>query len=341
VGILTSTRCILILCILLITFNVPGQDIHFSQYNGSLLNLNPGFTGLFDGDYRIGAIYRSQWQSVPVSYSTFSMNGERRLKPRQLEKDMAGVGLLFNSDRAGDAKYGTTQLYVSGNYIFLVKPDSSLMVTAGLNLGWCQVSFNYDKMTFDAQYDGLGFNRSLGSGENFNFVQKSYADVNVGSVIRYIHHSKHRFIYGISVHHLTSPVISYQGNDLSRLDYKVTNYLSYATAIRPNTDVIAEALVSNQGKFMEVIPHVSLKYYLRSETVKAVSAGVCYRSKDAVVVRIGYFYKTMQSGIAYDVNISGFTPATNRRGAFEIFINYVIRLKPGSIDRKRPCPAFL
>jgi len=33
---------------------VRGQDIHFSQYNMSPLNLNPAFTGSFDGDYRAG-----------------------------------------------------------------------------------------------------------------------------------------------------------------------------------------------------------------------------------------------------------------------------------------------
>src|SRR5690606_13281714 len=89
-----------------------GQDIHFSQFNSSLLNLTPGFTGLYYGDYRVGAVYRSQWQSVPVKYNTFSMHGEKVIKPRDFEKDLVGVGFLFNSDRAGDARYGTTQAYL-------------------------------------------------------------------------------------------------------------------------------------------------------------------------------------------------------------------------------------
>jgi hypothetical protein len=69
-----------------------GQDIHFSQFSGSLLNISPGYTGMFNGDYRLSAIYRSQWQSVPVSYSTFNMNGEIRVKPKKLNKDMLGFG---------------------------------------------------------------------------------------------------------------------------------------------------------------------------------------------------------------------------------------------------------
>jgi type IX secretion system PorP/SprF family membrane protein len=318
-----------------------GQDIHFSQFNGSLLNLTPGFTGLFNGDFRVGAIYRSQWQAVPVPYSTFSMNGEARIKPKQLVKDMVGVGLVFNSDKAGDSRYGTTQLYANGSYIFLGKPDSTLLFTLGMNLGWCQVGFDYDKMTFDSQFDGVNYNKTTASGENFDWTKYNYADVNLGTGIQYILDNKHRFTLGLGFHHLTSPVITYQGNKLSKLDFKLTNYLSYSTPINQKVDVIAEALISKQAKNYEIIPHSSLKYYFNKDDNKAVLAGLCLRARDAVVFRFGYTHKTLQSGISYDINTSKFTAATNRRGAFEIFVNYVISRKPSNFVKKRACPVFM
>jgi len=318
-----------------------GQDIHFSQFNGSLLNLTPGFTGLFNGDFRVGAIYRSQWQAVPVPYSTFSMNGEARIKPKQLVKDMVGVGLVFNSDKAGDSRYGTTQLYANGSYIFLGKPDSTLLFTIGMNLGWCQVGFDYDKMTFDNQFDGVNYNKTTASGENFDWTKYNYADLNLGTGIQYILDHKHRFTVGLGFHHLTSPVITYQGNMLSKLDFKLTNYLSYSTPINQKVDVIAEALISKQAKNYEIIPHSSLKYYFNKDDNKAVLAGMCLRARDAVVFRFGYTHKTLQSGIAYDINTSKFTAATNRRGAFEIFVNYVISRKPSNFVKKRVCPVFM
>jgi len=318
-----------------------GQDIHFSQFNGSLLNLTPGFTGLFNGDFRVGAIYRSQWQAVPVPYSTFSMNGEARIKPKQLVKDMIGVGLVFNSDKAGDSRYGTTQLYANGSYIFLGKPDSTLLFTIGMNLGWCQVGFDYDKMTFDNQFDGVNYNKTTASGENFDWTKYNYADLNLGTGIQYILDNKHKFTVGLGFHHLTSPVITYQGNKLSKLDFKLTNYLSYSTPINQKVDVIAEALISKQAKNYEIIPHSSLKYYFNKDDNKAVLAGLCLRARDAVVFRFGYTHKTLQSGIAYDINTSKFTAATNRRGAFEIFVNYVISRKPSNFVKKRVCPVFM
>jgi hypothetical protein len=63
-----------------------AQDIHFSQFDGALLNISPAYTGVFDGDYRFSAIYRSQWQAVPVGYSTFNINAETKLKPLFFKK---------------------------------------------------------------------------------------------------------------------------------------------------------------------------------------------------------------------------------------------------------------
>ncbi|MCE3226557.1 MAG: hypothetical protein K0S32_1108 [Bacteroidetes bacterium] len=326
---------------MLLCGSVSGQDIHFSQYDGSLLNHSPAFTGMFNGDYRVGAIYRSQWQAVPVPYSTFSMNGEARFKPPSFAKDMIGAGVLFNSDKAGDTRYGTTHLYLSGTYLHSATADSSLLVSAGLNVGWCQVGFDYERMTFDNQFDGLQYNPTLASGERFTWTKYNYADINFGLAAQYRINRSLNVTYGFSLLHLTTPVISYQGNFVSRLDMKIGNYVRVVTPVSAKADVIGEALFNKQGKYYEVIPHGSVKYYLNRDDNKAVLAGACWRARDAVIFRVGYTYKTMNSGIAYDINTSKFIAATNRRGAFEIFINYIIKKEPSYVAKKRVCPVFM
>jgi len=66
--------------------------------------------------------------------------------------------------------------------------------------------------------------------------------------------------------------------------------------------------------------------------------GVCWRARDAFIVRAGYSHQTFQAGMSYDINYSKFTAATNYRGAFEIFVNYVIKNKPFVPVKKRVCP---
>lgn len=318
-----------------------GQDIHFSQFDGSLLNITPAFTGFFNGDYRVGCIYRSQWQSVPVPYSTISMSGETRLTPRALGRDMIGLGLTFNNDVAGDARYGTTNVYLSGAYIKPVKQDSSLLVSAGMNIGFCSVGFDYSRMTFDNQFDGLQYSSATATGEHFDWTRYNYADVNLGAAVQYRLRYKYFFTLGMGFDHMTTPVITYQGNRLSKLDFKTINYLRFSTILNPKMDVIVDAMINKQGKYYEIIPHSSLKYYFNRDNNKAVLGGASFRAKDAVVLRMGYTEKTLQAGIAYDINISKFTAATNRRGAFEIFINYIFKRQNTYTVKKRVCPVFM
>jgi type IX secretion system PorP/SprF family membrane protein len=306
-----------------------------------LLNISPAFTGFFNGDFRGSAIYRSQWQSVPVPYSTISMSGEALLKPPSLGKDMVGLGLTFNNDVAGDARYNTTHLYLSGSFIKNVKADSSLLVSFGANVGYCHVGFDYNKMTFDNQFDGLQYSSSTPTGEKFNYVNYNYADVNLGGAFQYRLNYKHFFTLGMGFTHITTPVISYQGNYQSKLDFKTINYLKYAVITGKKTDLIVDAMINKQGKYFEVMPHASLKYYFNRDLNRAVLGGLSLRTGDALIIRFGFTDKTLQSGIAYDINISHFTPATNRRGAFEMYVIYVLKKQKSYSVKKRVCPVFM
>jgi type IX secretion system PorP/SprF family membrane protein len=325
----------------IILSTLKAQDIHFSQFNGSLLNLNPAFTGFFNGDYRVGAIYRTQWRAVPVPYNTISFSGESRIRPNLERRDMAGVGLVFNNDRAGDTRYHTTQLYLHGSYIYSAKEDSSLLISGGFNVGYCSVGFDYARMTFDNQYDGLNYNSAAPTGEQFQWTNDNYFDYNFGVAGQYILNRKQRFVFGTALHHLTSPHITYQGNDVSKLDRKSSNYISFATPINQKLDLIAELLYNRQGKYNELVPHASIKYYTNKDANQSISAGLSARAVDAFILRGGYTYKNLQAGLSYDINFSKFTAATNARGAFEVYIIHVFFRKYQTILKKKPCPVFM
>lgn len=277
---------------------------------------------------------------MPVSYSTFNLNGEMRLKPRSLLRDAIGVGFIFNNDKAGDAAYGTTQFYLSGSYIWILKKDSSLMMSIGSSAGWCQVGFNYSKMTFDTQFDGVRFNSGLANGEQFAWTQTNYFDLNGGAALFWQPNRNHRIQYGFGIYHLRGPITTFQG-DIKKLDYRMAHYASYTTPVSNQTDIVAELMYTQQGKYFEVVPHVSLKRFVDKATGQAVLGGICWRARDAIILRAGYHQGALQSGMAYDINISQFTAASNRRGAFEIYINYVFKNKPSFIAKPRYCPSFL
>jgi len=338
-----STFCLnLFFTILMIcSKSIVSQDIHFSQYNGSLLNANPAFSGFFDGDHRIGAIYRSQWSSVPVSYSTFSAFGDTKLKTKNMKSDRIGVGLLFNNDKAGYANYSINQFFLSGSYIHKLNKDSTLLWSTGANIGFSNVAFNYSKMTFDNQYDGNSYNASQATGENFASNATNYADVNLGTLIKYAFKQRAYVQYGLSFSHINSPKITFQNNTSVKIDAKLYNYFSFQYPVAPSLDVMLELLHQRQGKFNEFIPTAMLKLRLNETNQQQVGVGFNYRAKDAFVARLFYQVKTLNVGLSYDVNTSKFVAATNRRGGVEVYLTYIFKKIVPFVPKTRVCPIYM
>ena len=327
----------LVLCF----FNVTAQDVHFSQYNGSVLNLNPAFTGLFDGDYRVNGIFRSQWSSVPVPYQSFSIAGDGRFKTKKMKSDCFGVGIMFNNDKSGDTHYGTNQLYLSASYIHKLNSDSTLLLSLGLNGGISNVGFNYSLMTFDNQYQGNAYNAANNTGEHFTKTASTFGDFSFGTALQYALKQRAYIQYGISFHHFTSPKLTFQNNNSIKIDPKLNNYLCFAYPVGATTDVLVEALVSNQGKYTEVVPGAQIKLRLDETRNQVISAGIYYRLKDAAIARVGYQVKTLTAGISYDINMSKFLAATNRRGGFEIYVTYIFKKLVPFVPKTRVCPIYM
>jgi type IX secretion system PorP/SprF family membrane protein len=338
----TSIRIALLLVFSIFNVaNLISQDIHFSQYGASYMNLNPAFTGFFDGDYRLHGIYRSQWTSVPVPYKTISFAADGRFKTKNMKSDCFGGGVLFNNDKSGDTQYGTNQIYLSGSYIKKVNKDSTLLWGSGLTLGVSSIGFNYSKMTFDDQYQNGSFNSNASTGENFSRNASTYLDVNLGTFIQYTFKQRAYIQYGISYLHLNSPRLSFQNNANIKIDSKLTNFIHFNYPLASQLDVAAEVMIATQGKYKEIIPGALIKYNIEPNTNQTIAAGFYYRLKDAAIARIGYNYKTTTVGFSYDINTSKFIAATNRRGAFEIYITHVFKKIIPFVPKTKVCPVFM
>lgn len=331
---------ILLLCILQSKFLI-SQDVHFSQFNASVINLNPAFTGFFDGDYRISGIYRSQWSSVPVPYKSFSFAGDMRLKTKKMKRNCFGIGIIFNNDQAGESNYGANQLYLSGSYIYKLNKDSTILWTSGIMMGISNVGFNYSKMTFDDQYQNGIYTSSNGTGENFNKNSTTFWDFNIGTAFQYAIKQRSFLQYGISYYHFTNPKLTFQNNNASKIDTKLNNYICFAYPIGAKTDIITEIFYSHQGKYNEIISGAQAKFHLDEKRNQFASIGLYYRAKDAIISRLGYQIKTLTAGVSYDLNTSKFIAATNRRGGFEFYVTYIFKKVILFVPRTRVCPIYM
>ncbi|MFL5754213.1 MAG: PorP/SprF family type IX secretion system membrane protein [Bacteroidia bacterium] len=317
-----------------------AQDIHFSQYGMSPVNLNPAFTGFFDGEYRAGAIYRSQWRTVPVPYSTFSFMADMRRPVKKKQGDYTGIGFVFNNDVSGDSRYGTTQLYIPMSYIKRLK-DSTLLVSVGIQPGISNIGFRTNKLTFDSQYDGDAYNPALSNGENFALQSRTYLDLNTGGAVQYLIKQRASLTAGVAFSHVNVPRVSYFKNDNIRLDMKTAAYFNFAYPVAPKIDLITEVLYERQGKFQETVLGEKIALILDPKERQSINAGIYLRARDAVIARVGYEHKAWTFGMSYDVNTSAFKAATNRKGAVEFAVIYVFRKEVLFIPKKRVCPVYM
>ena len=97
-------------------FTVRGQDIHFSQFYLSPLNLNPAMTGQMNCNIRLVANYRNQWASIlkADAFSTYSVSYDQRIPVGRY--DYLGVGGTFWGDRAGSLDFQTLQGRLAVSY---------------------------------------------------------------------------------------------------------------------------------------------------------------------------------------------------------------------------------
>ena len=98
------------------TISMSAQDIHFSQFYLSPLNLNPAMTGVMNCNVRLVGNYRNQWSSVLKSYAynTYSVSYDQRVPVGR--HDFFGIGGTFWGDKAGQSEFATLQGRLSLSY---------------------------------------------------------------------------------------------------------------------------------------------------------------------------------------------------------------------------------
>ncbi|MBL7928657.1 MAG: PorP/SprF family type IX secretion system membrane protein [Bacteroidia bacterium] len=318
-----------------------GQDIHFSQFGKSPLNLNSAYSGFFDGDYRFTGIHRNQWKSVTVPFKTFSGSFDMKHGLRSREDSWIGAGLVLNSDKAGDSEFGITQAGLSLTYVTAIGSSGEHFSSFGIQPLFTQQSLNYTKLTFDNQFNGDVFDPGIPFAEIFSNDRFIYFDLAAGLTYLY-KPSDHFYIGGgISIHHLLKPSYSFYGNSDAKLPVKTSVDLRSSIGITEKMFLLPSVLFSSQDKFRETVPGVNLKFIMNEKPGKKINlyAGLYARTGDALIPMAGLDYNELNLGISYDVNTSDLKRASNNRGGYEIALTYIItKVKPVGI--KPPCPVY-
>lgn len=327
-----------ILLFLVGAIRAHAQDIHFSQFFRSYLNLNPALTGEFDGDYRLNANLRNQWNSVSEPYQTFSFAADAH---NLSEQKGVHAGLAFFNDKAGAGELTTSQFTTSIAYSFAINADSNMFVRLGIQPSYVLKSIDFSLLKFDKQFNGISYDPGAASGENFDRNSFSYLNLHSGLAFVYQQNKRKKYLAGIAVFNLLSPKQSFYSENV-KLDKRFSIHTGSEYYLTEDIDILPRILYSKQGKFQELVFGSSFRYYLnRTYKKQNLYAGLWYRNKDAIYINLGMDYGNLHFGASYDINVSDLTEATHKKGGFEFSLTYIIKQFHPPTASYRRCIQFL
>ena len=327
-----------LILLIFLSFHVYSQDIHWSQFNDNPIFQNPANAGHFNGDIRFIGNYRDQWRSVTVPFSTIALSTDTKI----YNYKNIGYGINFFHDVVGDGQFRTIELQGNIAYHLKLSSDSMHNVRLGLNFGMNHRQLNYDQLYFDNQFDGISYNPSLSSGENFQTDSKTNVSLGLGAVYQYYINERFNFTGGVGAYNLNKPHQGFFNEDIRR-EIRTNVFIKGIYKLNHDLDLVPGVNLSLQGKYREFVIGSSVKYTLikRLGEYRAVYAGIWYRNKDAAFLSVGMDYQSWFVGLSYDINFSKLVPASHARGGIEIAVRYILnRFKPKKITH-RICPDYI
>jgi type IX secretion system PorP/SprF family membrane protein len=312
---------------------VVAQDFHLSQYDAPPLFLNPAMTGMFDGQFRVHAQYRTQWAAVANKpYTTSGISFDMPIKK-------FGIGLQVMNYRAGAGNYNVTSALLSVAYDVVFDQQKNHHLALGAQGGILQKTFDVNALTFGNQFtsaNGGSFDPSISSGETFGNSSFIVPDINAGFLYYYAKEgSRLNPFIGFSASHLTQPTESFMGaNNKLPMEYFIHGGIKIN--INEKIQLLPKFLYMKQSNVQEINFSLLVNYFLKEDTY--LIFGPTYRQNDAAIIEAGIKKGKYTARVSYDVNTSPLMTASSYRGAFEISLTYIARKnKPNPLAN---CPGL-
>jgi len=363
-------RKFLRLLLVLIPFGAFSQDIHFSQFYMSPLNLNPALTGVMNCKMRFVANYRNQWAPVlkANAFNTFNMSFDQKIPVGRY--DYFGFGGTFWGDKAGALDFSTIQFKMSGSYSKRMAGSrtSAHYLVFGADASLNSRSVKFHNAIWGNQITPNGPDPTLPGDPSLLDPGFLFADLTVGLLWFSVLDKKNNYYFGLAYSHLNEPL---QNNilDLPVNNYtpaplypKLTVHGGGVFAMNRQTSLVPGIVSFFQGPHWQLNGGTSFRFNMgkskydeqsfqlglwarlanseRTETPPVGQVGGTYKNgllMDALILSTRFDYNKFGIGISYDINVSGLRQASAANNSFELSFIYNIC---GPEKRGIYCPNF-
>ncbi len=343
-------RILPLLAAFLMTTGLFAQDIHFSQFYQSPLNLNPAMTGVMNCNHRIVGNYRNQWASIlkQNAYNTYSASYDQKIPVGRY--DYFGIGGTLWGDKAGSSEFATLQARLSGSYAKKMGGyrRKAHYLSLGADVGVSQRSINSAALQWGSQHDGNGGYDPNRAGDVIDDPNFLFLDISAGALWFSVLDEDKNFYFGTSFSHLNRANQSFGNKDYIPLYSKFTFHAGGEFMVAQKMGLVPGVVTFFQGPSFQLNVGNSFKFLLgnsrRYHQAFQIGGWARISNKlndgklmDAFILSTRFDYEQFTIGFSYDVNTSSLFPATNGNGAFEFSLVYKIC---GPERRGVYCPNF-
>lgn len=316
-----------------------AQDPHFSQYFASPATLNPANTGVFNGNVRVAANYRTQWWNVGAPFTTTTVSVEGFLLPnkiRQENKLAFSIMALSDASSAGALK----STYLSGGIAYHMALDEygENNIGLGFNAVYAQKRLDYSKLTFASQFMSGGFNTSVASGEAFA-GKNNYGNFSVGAMFQRNTETEKAYL-GVATYNFLDEKLSFNKTGFEEdVAMRLAVNGGYNKLLDNNDGVSISGNFMYQGASYDAIAGAAYSFLIPTGNTyqsNYFTAGAWYRLEDAVIPYVGLTWGNMQLGLSYDIVTNGVKLNAPKNGSFELSLIFIGQRSEKGIK----CPTF-
>lgn len=299
-----------------------GQDLHLSQFYTNKMNLNPAFSGHYEGEYQFSGNYRNQWRETGTSLNTIFLAFDKHF---YVYSDELNVGILFNDDQFAGFNQKTNKFLLNASYTKKLGPNK---VSAGVQMGVVLRSTDFSSQTFPNQWVYLNgtFDQNVQNGETSLAANQAFFDANMG-VTWTRKFNNFTPTIGFSIFHINKPKDTYNEVYIERLRMRKAFFAQADWRLRNNISMEPKVLYMWTTMTQDLVVGSTVKKHLNAKLVKNIYAGVLMRTGfgrniDAVFPTIGFNIQRFDLGFSYDINVSEISQYNSSKSSLEWSLVY-------------------
>ncbi len=342
---------LIVLIFSLLNVVLIGQDLHFSYYQFTPLNVNPANAGAFSGSYRISGIYSDKQAAItPRPFRTLTVSADAPIIRGIRKQDWIGVGvqadlvgssgLHDDASNIGTAAAGGLQsmtfIKVGLAYHLALDKKQTNILTIGAQYSngnrayqkLSQLDGRVNPQTGIMDQDIIRFNEpNKTGGGNQNPDDKLSLGIKDWSTgILFNARRKNADLkLGIALEGLFAPIVSFvRQQDSTENKYRGINFHGeYDMTINKRVNIIPGFYYYNLGPASAFNVNTHATYQLDPDKDLRLTAGLGTRSLRAIIFYAGAIIKDIKVGMAFDMDISSAVIGSNSVGGFEICASYL------------------